>query len=473
MNANNLKPDSKGIEHTVEKHSNKTVVSYCFGNSLIEIYNVMFGTYVFFFYETEIGLYVWFITIAYVIYSLWNSINDPLLGYLFDKPNRLWKRWGKRFPWMVIAAIPWVFSMYFILTPPFTNPAENTLLIFIWMVIWTCCFDTFYSMFQNNHFSLFADKFRSDDERRKTGSLGWALGMCGTAIGGIIPPLLITYGDISSYSFMGLIIALLALVFFVLAIPGIRETKNMINRYVIVDMHKEKEGFFSVMKKAVKQKNFMLFVFLTFLGDVVFNCVLASIHYFVKYTIRAPASFATPLLALTIIGSIASVPLFLKLMRKINDNKKVAIIGSTIFLLTLLTLIFFWDPITFLICAFLFGIGVSAFKTPRFPVLSDTLDETVIKTGMHQESVYMGANTFFQRFSIITQAIIFALAHVLTGFDPNIESQTPLALFGIRMQAAIIPAIFLFIGIIVFAKYYDLTAEKTKENKQKLKEMGL
>ncbi|MHA1764362.1 MAG: MFS transporter [Promethearchaeota archaeon] len=467
------KPISAGNEQEFEKNSNKTIISYCFGNSIIEVYNAMFGTYVFFFYETEIGLYVWFITIAYVIYSLWNSINDPLLGYLFDKPNPFWKRWGKRFPWMIIAAVPWVFSMYMILSPPSTNTTEDTLLLFLWMVIWTCLFDTFYSMFQNNHFSLFADKFRSDDERRKTGSLGWALGMCGTAIGGIIPPILITYGDISSYSSMALIIALLALVFFVLAIPGIRETKGMINRYVNVDVHKEKEAFFSVMKKAVKQKNFMLFVFLTFLGDVVFNCVLASIHYFVKYTIRAPASFATPLLALTIIGSIASVPIFLKLMRKVNDNKKVAIIGSTIFLLTLLTLLFFWDTITFLICAFLFGIGVSAFKTPRFPVLSDTLDETVIKTGKHQESVYMGANTFFQRFSLIMQAIIFTLVHVLTGFDPDMETQTPSAVFGIRMQAALIPGICLLIGIIIFAKYYDLTAEKTSKNKQKLKEMGL
>ena len=74
---------------------------------------------------------------------------------------------------------------------------------------------------------------------------------------------------------------------------------------------------------------------------------------------------------------------------------------------------------------------------------------------------------------LILIAIIFAVVHVLTGFDPLNERQSDLALFGIRLQAAIIPAAIVLFGLFVFLKYYNLTPEKTAINKQKLKELGL
>ena len=73
----------------------------------------------------------------------------------------------------------------------------------------------------------------------------------------------------------------------------------------------------------------------------------------------------------------------------------------------------------------------------------------------------MGVQTFFMRFSLIVQALIFAIVHILTGFNPAVEQQTSLALIGIRLQAAVIPAIVVLIGLIVFLKYYNLTPEKT------------
>ena len=93
------------------KQPNTIITSYGVGYLLMEIWNVIFGAYVFFFYETEVGLYVWLLVLGYVIYALWNSFNDPLIGYIFDRPNFLWKKWGKRFPIILGAAIPWFISM--------------------------------------------------------------------------------------------------------------------------------------------------------------------------------------------------------------------------------------------------------------------------------------------------------------------------------------------------------------------------
>jgi len=101
------------------------------------------------------------------------------------------------------------------------------------------------------------------------------------------------------------------------------------------------------------------------------------------------------------------------------------------------------------------------------------IDEATVKSGKHLEGAFMGVYTFFLRFSLIAQGLIFALVHQLTGFDANLIIQTDLALFGIRMHTALIPMILTLIGFVIFVKVYNLTPERTKEIKEKLKELKL
>lgn len=439
----------------------------------MEIMNAVFASYVFFFYETEVGLYVWLVTAAYSIYAIWNSINDPLLGYLLDRPNRLWFRFGKRFPLIMLGALPWFLSVVLILSPPDVNPVDNALLLFSWMIISTCIFDTFYSLVQNNHYSLFPDKFRLDSDRRKAGGFGLILGLVGSAFGALVPPLIISYGNRGSYSTMGWVMAVIAIIFFIMMIPGVRETKGMIERYTLKDVHKEREPFLDSIKKVVKQRNFIVLVIITFIGDVAFSCLTASIHYFVRYDLKASADMATLVMAGYLIGALVSIPIWLKIMQRLNNNRKMHIIGIILLTAFILGITLFWDLISMIIVLVLLGISIGAFKTARFPCLGDSIDEAIINTKEHQESIYMGVQTFFLRLSLIIQAIIFALVHEMTGFDSKLSEQSPLALFGIRLQASIIPSIILFIGLIIFWKYYDLTPEKTLKNKEILKKMEL
>ena len=57
---------------------------------------------------------------------------------------------------------------------------------------------------------------------------------------------------------------------------------------------------------------------------------------------------------------------------------------------------------------------------------------------------------------------------MLTGFDqsPGAISQTPLAVFGIQIHFALIPAILICIGSIVFWKFYKLTPDIVDRNRQ-------
>ena len=85
----------------------------------------------------------------------------------------------------------------------------------------------------------------------------------------------------------------------------------------------------------------------------------------------------------------------------------------------------------------------------------------------------MGVYTFFIRFSLVAQGLIFAITHTLTQFDPLASIQSDLAKFGIRMHTALIPMILTLIALVVFILVHDLKPEKTRIIKEKLKELNL
>jgi len=74
-------------------HSKKNMASYGFGKFFDEFLKVAFGTLVFFYYESELGLNVWITALGFIIFAIWNAVNDPFLGYLIDRPFKFTKKW--------------------------------------------------------------------------------------------------------------------------------------------------------------------------------------------------------------------------------------------------------------------------------------------------------------------------------------------------------------------------------------------
>jgi len=87
--------------------------------------------------------------------------------------------------------------------------------------------------------------------------------------------------------------------------------------------------------------------------------------------------------------------------------------------------------------------------------------------------MYNGVRIFFSRAAGVIQVVTIALVHELTGFNQGAETQTPLALIGIRLHMGLIPAIIMAIGLLIFWKFYDITPEKAEQFKQRIIEIGL
>jgi Na+/melibiose symporter-like transporter len=122
----------------------------------------------------------------------------------------------------------------------------------------------------------------------------------------------------------------------------------------------------------------------------------------------------------------------------------------------------------------MFEEGISSarmYVDPARPSVEDVIDEIVARTGTRDDGMILGFRAFFGRLAYATQALSFWLVHRLTRFSEDPRSAD--AQFGIRVHTAIVPAILLAIGVIVFLAMNTLGAEKADKHREELAARGL
>jgi GPH family glycoside/pentoside/hexuronide:cation symporter len=470
---------SRNVEYT--PHKWYTMVSYGFGKFAAEFFTLAFTTYCFFFYERVVGLNTWLVTTAYIIYAVWNAINDPLLGYI--STNRLIKgkvaqKNGRRFPYILIGAIPWAFTYMIIFVPPNLDPVQYAWVHTLWLTVFSCLFDTLYSLWDVNYQSIFPDKFRGERERRKAAGIATIVGIFGIALGALIPPMFLPNNTLREYFNQGLVVSVIGFVAIMFLLPSMREDRFMKNKYEQsqrYEKEQEKSTFFKDMLYSLKNRNLMGFLLLYFLYQSLAQSMTGSIPYFVEFILKEDQTTVTYVMAGFLIGALGSIPFWIILANKMKNNQLLILIGG--FLLAGATVPFIWvsNLYVVILCMIIWGAILGLFWSLTGPVMADVIDEIVVQTRIRKEGTYMGLRAFFGRLAFVVQAVSFAVVHQLTGFIEGevVWHQPPEAIFGIRIHIAIVPIGLMLLGTILFWILNTLNPKRNEEIKRQLKDLNL
>jgi GPH family glycoside/pentoside/hexuronide:cation symporter len=433
----------------------------------------VFGSYVFFFYERVLGLPTEYVFFAMLIFTVWDAINDPLIGFLTDRTTKFTKKAGKRFPWIVIGIIPATLMFAVLFMPPITDPVAvdaNPLPVFGWAVLMTCIFDSLTTLAFVNIDSLFYDKFRTGEAMRKARGWGTPLTMLALPVASIIPPFLITFGDPSTYLFMAWIFVAIAATIVILLLPGMYENTELREYYYVGERKRVK--FYSELKSSIKQKSFVTYLVLFFGFQVVTGSLTASIPYAAEFVLGGPEWFMILLFAPFLQMAIIGVPVWIVIAKRIKNNKKMAVIGGVVLSISAFITPLFTGIIDSIIYQANLGFMMANFWALMTIYFSDVLQEKMVMTRSPVRGTAVGVQNFFSRLARGVQIGIFALVHVLTGFQEGSSSQTYLAKIGIRLHMGIIPAAILAICVLIFYLYHPLTPEKMLDIQKQLKEIG-
>lgn len=342
------------VESTESRHPQWRYASNAFFQFPVSLLSSTIAVFLFFYYEAVIGLNAWYIFFAVTIWTIWDAVNDPLIAFLVDRNTRLTRRFGRRFPWIVIGIAPWCLCLYLIFSAPDVNASTDPWTIFWWLLISLILFDTFTTLVSVNLSVLRPDLFRTEEERRQMSKYFMPIDMVAIALALMIPPLFLGAGaNRESFAYMGAMVAFIALIGGILFLPGAKEDKIVIDRYFTGEY--ETMNFFTGMKEVLKLKSFWVyFVFLTaWVAST--NLMMGNTIFLTVYVVRASPDEVTFLFASMILGALISTPFWIWALKKMNNNKKLVTIGGFSVSASMVPITFFQTMIDLLIILFILG----------------------------------------------------------------------------------------------------------------------
>lgn len=400
-----------------------------------------------------------------LVVQIWDAINDPLLGSLFDADKKKYKH-GKFKSYIFIGAIGLLFSgLFFFLPLPNAPKVMRCILFVLGYVLW----DAFYTVANVPYGSMMSVITTDGSERSQLST--WR--SIGSMVGNILPMVLlpILCYDASN-NLKGEVVFIAAVIMGIIGlacfIAMLKTTTIRVEESSVVISEKvEKFNIFVAMKNFFK-------------NPPAIGATLAAMAMFIGMqgsqtatTVLFQAYFKNAQIS-GIIMLISYLPMFffMPFIKKIVDKfgkKEACAVGSAVSVFGALLLFLPLGAGTlglvgYVIAQIFFGLGLGFYTCVSWALMADAIDYNEWKNGTKEEGTVYSLHSFFRKLAQGLGPSLVILIMGALGYDGELKADQPFEVA--ENMKWLVAALYSFSAIVMFvaiAFIYNLDKKKVAQ----------
>lgn len=393
--------------------------------------------------------------IVWLLFGIWNSVNDPLFGYISDRTK---SKLGRRIPYIRYGAP--LYSIAFILCwINWPGTQTNQTAMFIQMFLLLFIYDSLYTAIAT---AIYIMPFElAVSNKARSGIFLWKIlfSVFSTAIPLILLPIIQPGPGEDAGNFKMIMIILGIVLGLIIYLSTYFYSEN--------NYHQEEESLPFIKSVTECFKNFSFIIFEVISFTIIYS--QAALMQGVLYYFDEIKVSGVPLYISLAVGIIAGVSLWLIKREKWGVKKSMRIMCLLFALGCFIMLGFGRYLVPAVISFFFVGIGFSG-GMYLIPLMNgDVIDMDENKTGLRREGMYAGVNSCITKpaLSIAQAAFLGILSYF--GYNQNIAKgmQSYSAQTGILIGWMLVPGVLLLICFIIL-KWYPLSGSTWDQTKKKL-----
>ena len=393
-----------------------------------------------------------------VIWTVWDAINDPMMGALMDKAfAKCQHKAGKFRPWLLRATPLLAVSAIAMWTvPTFMDGIPLLVALFSLKIL----YEASYTMFNIPMGSLLSAMSTNDSERASLSSSRGVGSMIGNMIPGMVGPVIIgMFGENKSTGYMitgvgcaiiGFVVCLLHYILTEERVVVNEQTKNdEIKISDILDVVKKNRAFVALCIHGV------CICTMQYLAENISMYMYSAVYNDVTYK-----TLASALSAPFMMGAMIFVPFMCKKMGLEKVIRISLLIGGSICVALFgMHMVMDVGP---LVHGVILGVG-SGFAMVsiqmQWGLVGEAIDYNEHLTGKRTEGSIYGTFNLSRRIGLTIGQSFSFLALDMVGYQPKLEVQTAGTIFGFKILCVLVPALFILGSWAAFKFVWNITPE--------------
>ncbi|MGY6743674.1 MAG: MFS transporter [Cecembia sp.] len=424
----------------------------------------------------DLGFPGWMWGILFFLPRVFDSITDPIMGFISDNTK---SKWGRRRQYVFVGAIMLGVSFVVMWQLYRENGVDYN---FAYFLFWSFIFYLGLTIFSVPYVAMGYEMSNDFHERTDIMAVAQWIGQWAWVIAPwfwviMYDPSWFESADVATRElalWVGIVCMVFAMVpaIFIKSKSTLNENYSPLTPQNIGSSLKEiLQGF----KEAFTSIPFRKLCIATFLIFNAFNTIAAFSFFIVVYYLFSGDAGAAGVWP-TLFGSVGAlvttfivIPIVAKLSKKIGKKRAfIASQGISVFGYILLWFLFIpGKPYMFLFALPFFSFGIGSLFTLMMSMTADVIDLDELSSGKRREGVFGAIYWWMVKFGFAIAGLLSGAILTIVGFDATLETQSEGAVLGLRAFYSGLPILGTLIAMYVM-RDYDLTETRANEIRAEL-----